>query len=430
MHLFDAKFFGISAAEAKGMDPCQRMVLETSYESLHMAGFKKKDLSNAYIGVFGGSTQPEWSQIPLEFGAFSGTGTSEAIFCNRVSFCLGMQGPSTNIDCEMASSACAFYVACSQVCPSNERHAMAKLDNPAALASGGYAMVTPLFWPRYNFWMNPVGRCLTFQEDAAGYVRGEGVATFCVKTFVNKIDGEWTTTDQQPLGICSGYRMNNNGRNASMQAPNAAAEQTAVLLMLRQATISPLDVDAQECHGVGNLLADAIEVGAAAKVYRGTSDGDDMNAFMLGAVKTQIAAQCEVSGHAQIMKAVWSQRWGCYTPSIQQRVLNPHIELDDLPVVVHSEPLSYRCRASYHATATRGFGGTNCCLLFWVKASDEQVPVSGLRPTFKRENWLWPWQEENNGAVQDDGNVVEYEDGVVYEGQTFDESGNADESQA
>ena len=54
-------------------------------------------------------------QIPMEFGAFSGTGASEAIFCNRVSFCLGMQGPSTNIDCEMASAAAAFYVACSQV---------------------------------------------------------------------------------------------------------------------------------------------------------------------------------------------------------------------------------------------------------------------------------------------------------------------------
>merc|ERR1719502_2656224 len=81
LELFDAKFFGISAAEAKGMDPTQRMVLETSYEALYMAGFRKKDLSNAYIGVFGGSTNPEWAQVPQEMGAFSGTGSSEAIFC-------------------------------------------------------------------------------------------------------------------------------------------------------------------------------------------------------------------------------------------------------------------------------------------------------------------------------------------------------------
>jgi len=281
---------------------------------------------------------------------------------------------------------------------------MAKLDNPAALANGGYVMVTPLFWPRFNFWMNPVGRCFTFNEDAAGYIRGEGVASFCLKTFVNKVDGEWMTSDQTPLGICSGYRMNNNGRNASMQAPNAAAEQDAVLIMLRQACVNPLDVDAQECFGIGNLLQDAIEVGAASKVYRGTQTLTD-DGLMLGSVKTQVGTQCEVSAHAQIAKAIWSQRWGCYTPSNHLKCLNPHIELEDRPVMIHSEPLSYRCRASYHATASRGFGGTNVNLLFWHKASEEHAPVTGNRPTFRRENWL-TWQPE---GYED---AVEYDDGM------------------
>jgi acyl transferase domain-containing protein len=298
---------------------------------------------------------------------------------------------------------------------------MAKLDNPAALASGGYAMVTPLFWPRYNFWMNPVGRCFSFNEDAAGYIRGEGVATFCLKTYVQKVDGEWMTTDQTPLGICSGYRMNSNGRNASMQAPNAAAEQDAVLIMLRQASISPLDVDAQECFGIGSLLQDAIEVGAASKVYRGTCTGVD-ESFMLGAVKTQVAAQCEVSGHAQIAKAVWSQRWGVNIPTQHLKVLNPHIELEDRPVMIHSEALSYRCRASYHSTATRGFGGTNVNLLFWVKATDDMASVTGLRPTFRRETWLAPWQADNN--------AINYDGYAGYEEDEADQSKDSNQAPA
>jgi len=405
---FDTKFFGLSPGEAKGMDPNQRMVLETSYEALHMAGYRKKQLSNAYIGVYGGSTNPEWAQVPMESGAFSGTGTSEAIFCNRVSFCLGMQGPSTNIDCEMASSACAFYVACSQVTPSNERHATAKLDNPAALANGGYVMMTPMFWPRFNFWMNPNGRCFSFNDDAAGYVRGEGTGSFCLKPYVQKVDGAMMVTDETPLGICSGYRMNNNGRNASMQAPNAAAEQDAVLAVLRQASISPLDVDAQECFGIGNLLADAIEVNASAKVYRGTQGAND-SAFMIGSVKTQLGAQCEVSGHAQIAKAVWSQRHGACPATNHLKALNPHIELDERPVMIQTEPLSYRCRATYHAIAARGFGGTNVNLLFWNKASEENVPVSGLRPSFRHDNWLLPSADD---ALEDDeeaGNLFQDE---------------------
>jgi hypothetical protein len=41
------------------------------------------------------------------------------------------------------------------------------------------------------------------------------------------------------------------------------------------------------------------------------------------------------------------------------------------PLVLNSEPLSFRCRASYVATAARGIGGTNCNLLFWNKASKQ-----------------------------------------------------------
>ena len=38
IELFDNKFFGISPAESKGMDPMQRHILETSYEALYFSG--------------------------------------------------------------------------------------------------------------------------------------------------------------------------------------------------------------------------------------------------------------------------------------------------------------------------------------------------------------------------------------------------------
>jgi 3-oxoacyl-(acyl-carrier-protein) synthase len=392
--LFDTKFFGISPAEAKGMDPQQRMVLETSYEALHMAGYKKKDLQMAYIGVFGGSTNPEFAQVPMEMGAFSGTGSSEAIFCNRVSFCLGMQGPSTTIDCEMASASAAFYVSCSQVCPSNDRGSM--LTNPAALANGGYVMLTPSFWPRFNYWMNPVGRCFSFDQAAAGYIRSEGVGSFLVRSHMQKVDDQWVIRDQEAYAVCSGYRMNNNGRNASMQAPNGAAEQMCVLDMLRQANVTELDVDAVELFGIGNLLQDAVEVGSAAKVYRGVQGRSD-SGIMFGAVKTNMGAACEACGLSQIAKAVWGQRFACNIPSLHVKALNPHIELEETPVIIHSEPVTYRCRSSYHVVSSRGFGGTNVSLLFWAQSPEELVEVK--RPSFRQQVfWFWPG---GGGAIQD-----------------------------
>mmetsp|Transcript_81402 Transcript_81402/g.141295 ORF Transcript_81402/g.141295 Transcript_81402/m.141295 type:complete len:1011 (-) Transcript_81402:40-3072(-) len=397
LELFDTKFFNISPAESKGMDPQQRLVLETSYESLNMAGFAKKQLMNAYIGVFGGSTNPEWANVPMEMGALSGTGCSEAIFCNRVSFCLGMQGPSTTIDCEMASASCAIYVACAQVAPANARHAMAGLDTPASLASGGYCMMVANYWPRFNYWMNPVGRCLTYDESAAGYVRGEMVGTLCIKPFLDTVDGQKVMSEEPCLGIPAGYRMNNNGKNTSMQAPSAPSEQESIFEVLRQAKISYLDVDAVEGHGTGQLLHDAVEVGATSKALRGKVGGDK-DALMLNSVKTQVGAQCEACGMSQAFRVIYSQLHGVNLKNLHMKTLNPHIDLEDRSVVMNTEMMGYRGRSSYHMQIARGFGGTNCNITWWNKSDQERCPVD--RPSLQKEVFaFWP---AGGGALEFD----------------------------
>lgn len=397
LELFDAKLFNISPAESKGMDPQQRMVLETSYESLMGAGFTKKQLMNAYIGVFGGSTNPEWACVPVECGALAGTGCSEAIFCNRVSFCLGMQGPSTTIDCEMASSSCAIYVACAQVAPANKRHAMAGLDTPASLANGGYCMMVPGYWPRFNYWMNPVGRCLTYDESAAGYVRGESVGTLCIKPYLDTVDGQKVMSEEDCLGIPVGYRMNNNGKNTSMQAPSAPSEQECIFEILRQAKISYLDVDAVEGHGTGQLLHDAVEVGATSRALRGKVGGDK-DALMINSVKTQVGAQCEACGITQAFRIIYSQKYGVNLQSLHLKTLNPHIEIDNSSVAMNTEMLSYRNRSSYHMQIARGFGGTNANITWWNKSDQERVPVE--RPSLQREVFaFWP---AGGGALEFD----------------------------
>merc|ERR1719221_1934572 len=68
IELFDCKFFDISVAEARGMDPTQRQVLEVAYIALEGAGWTKKQLAAkpAQIAVFVGLDKNEWSQIPKD----------------------------------------------------------------------------------------------------------------------------------------------------------------------------------------------------------------------------------------------------------------------------------------------------------------------------------------------------------------------------
>lgn len=56
MECFDADFFGISLAEAKAMDPQQRVLLECTYLAFKDAGYTMEDLRGLNCGVFVGIT--------------------------------------------------------------------------------------------------------------------------------------------------------------------------------------------------------------------------------------------------------------------------------------------------------------------------------------------------------------------------------------
>ena len=94
IELFDCKFFDISPAEARGMDPTQRQVLEVSYISLQGAGWTKKMLQAkpANIGVFVGLDKNEWNALPKDIsGGFAASSGANAITSNRFNYCMNLK---------------------------------------------------------------------------------------------------------------------------------------------------------------------------------------------------------------------------------------------------------------------------------------------------------------------------------------------------
>jgi len=120
VELFDARFFGISAAEVRSMDPQQRLVLEVGYEALFRSGSSKSSLLQSSTGVFVGLSPGDWSELVKAglhggdqgYGAYFGTGVSMSIAANRLSFVLGLKGPSMSIDMACSSSLVALDAAC------------------------------------------------------------------------------------------------------------------------------------------------------------------------------------------------------------------------------------------------------------------------------------------------------------------------------
>ena len=113
---FDAEFFGITPREAVSLDPQQRLLLEVSWEALEHAGIAPEQLAGSPTGVFIGICSNDYSQQLLNrdvgtIDASLATGNCNSVAAGRLSYALGLQGPSLAVDTACSSSLVATHLA-------------------------------------------------------------------------------------------------------------------------------------------------------------------------------------------------------------------------------------------------------------------------------------------------------------------------------
>lgn len=176
---FDAAFFGINPAEARVLDPQIRLLLETVYEALEAGGQTIDELRGSDTAVYTGQMVNDYELLMLRdhenLGKYHATGTSRAMLSNRVSYFFDWHGPSMTIDTACSSSLVALHHAVQQLRHGHSRVAIVAGSN--LIYDAGY------FISETNLQMlSPEGRSRMWDADANGYARGEGVATFLLKT--------------------------------------------------------------------------------------------------------------------------------------------------------------------------------------------------------------------------------------------------------
>jgi fatty acid synthase, animal type len=105
---FDASFFGIHLKQARTMDPQCRVLLEHAYEAVLDAGINPKSMRGSRTGVFLGccycESEKVWIYDKNPKDGLGLSGNSRALLANRISFSLGLQGPSMMVDTACSSS--------------------------------------------------------------------------------------------------------------------------------------------------------------------------------------------------------------------------------------------------------------------------------------------------------------------------------------
>merc|ERR1740130_1644836 len=82
-----------------------------------------------------------------------------------------------------------------------------------------------------------------------------------VRSFKKK-ESEMITGDHEVSCSLIGTCCNQDGRSATLTAPNGPAQQMCIRGSMKNAGLSVQEISQAECHGTGTALGDPIEVGS------------------------------------------------------------------------------------------------------------------------------------------------------------------------
>ncbi|HEY9800555.1 MAG TPA: type I polyketide synthase [Leptolyngbyaceae cyanobacterium] len=354
---FDPQFFRISPREAMAMDPQQRLLLEVCWEAMENAAIAPDSLINSATGVFMGIFRDDYSQMCFQNGAlnhidaYNSLGVSRAIAVGRLSYVFGFQGPTMQLDTACSSSLLAIHLAC---------QSLRSQECNQALAGGVNLMLTPLT-AISNCKLkvvSPDGRCKTFDASANGYGRGEGCGVVVLKRLKDALaDGD------RILALIRGSAVNHNGASHGLTAPNGQAQEALFRQALKQAKVTPEQLQYVEVNGTGTSLGDPIEVIALGNVYcQGRSPE---NPLILGTVKTNIGHLEGTAGIAGLLKTILQLQHQKIAPNLHFHNPNPYIPWDKLPIQVPIELMPWSVSEAPRLAGVSAFGvsGTNVHLI-------------------------------------------------------------------
>ena len=162
---------------------------------------------------------------------------------------------------------------------------------------------------------SPDGKCHTFDEAANGYCRGEGCGAFVLKRMSDAVrDGD------KVYAVIRGSAVMQDGKSASLTAPNGRAQEQLLRSALRDAGVDPNDVRYIEAHGTGTKLGDPIETEALASVFGEDRAMDDP--LYVSSVKANIGHLEAAAGMAGMLSAILALQMKQAPPNAQLRVLN------------------------------------------------------------------------------------------------------------
>lgn len=361
---FDPEFFNMSMREAGNLDPQVRLIIELIWKAFEDAGYDPKDYSGKKVGVYLGISSSDYCDLIIKsetkMDASLTLGISNSLRANRISYLYDFKGPSEPIDTACSSSLIALH---------HGAEALKAGSCDYAVVAGVNVILTPTLFNSFNSagMLSEGGKCKAFDENADGYVRGEGAGVILLKPF-EKAEKE----KDDIYAVVRATTENHGGHAKSITSPNANAQAQLIYDAYKKAEIDPSTVTYLETHGTGTSIGDPVEINGIKKAFKMLfyDIGEELPKEKFcgfGALKPNIGHLEAASGIAGVIKVVMAMKNHILPATINFQKLNPYIELEDTPFYIVSENTDWNRRKDRNGKeiplragiSAFGYGGSN-----------------------------------------------------------------------
>eukprot|EP00966_Prymnesium_polylepis_P114680 2650255-Prymnesium_polylepis.1 len=292
------------------MDPQQRLLLESGSLSLHGAD-RTLVTAGGLVGVFVGISSTEFGLLvgnrPTALSVYASSASSLAIASGRISFVLGLYGPCISYETACSASLVALH---------GSVRSLQRVECHVGVAAGVNVLLSPASSVGIAAagMTSAGGRCHTFDVRADGYLRAEACASTATGV-------EEASSDV----VVRGISVRQDGRSASLTAPNGQAQQGLLAAARCDAGVHAGELRLSEAHGTGTALGDPIEAGSLVGAVLVSCGVAPTSPLALGGVKANVGHAEAAAGMTGLIKLVVALGCGEAAPNTQLRSLNPHV---------------------------------------------------------------------------------------------------------